>query len=181
MTSRISIRARQLNRAGYTFIEMVAVVAILSLVSMAIMPSLISMKKSSDMRETMAGVKRVAADARERAIQNSKETQIIYDDSGKQLQIQDVEADGTATTVRSVELLAGIEPGRLEIAGQDSNTTDFKITFSPDGHSNGGGIEFKDFSILVDTDGHSKSVDGALPDPTDEVWQAGNLEQRTQG
>ncbi|HVT14149.1 MAG TPA: type II secretion system protein [Fimbriimonadaceae bacterium] len=175
------------NRRGYTFVEMVVLVTILSLVSIFVMPSLVSMKKSSDTRETMAGLRRIAADARERAIQNDKPTEIIYDESKKQLQILDVNTDGTQTTdgtteaVRSVDLLAGIEPERFEIDGKDSNTTDFKITFSPDGRCTGGGIEFKDFSILVDSDGHSQYIEGALPDPTDEVWQAGNLEQRTQG
>ncbi|HWA83950.1 MAG TPA: hypothetical protein VG820_10970 [Fimbriimonadaceae bacterium] len=175
------------NRRGYTFVEMVVLVAILSLVSFFVMPSLISMKKASDTRETMDGIRRIAADARERAIQNGKPTEIVYDESKMQLQILDVDTDGTNTTdgttdaVRSVDLLAGIEPERLQIDGKDSNTTDFKIAFSPDGHCTGGGIEFKDFSILVDDDGHSKYIEGALPDPTDEIWQAGNLEQRNQG
>jgi len=166
------------NRAGFTLIEMIVVIAVLALISTAIVPSLLSMKATSDRKDTVSGVRRFAAEARERAIENGKETQVIYDGATKQLQIQDVEADGTATTAKYVQLLDGIEPQRLQLAGKDSNETDFKLTFSPDGHSIGGGVEFKDFSVLIDSNGVSQFITGTLPDTTDQQWQAGNLEQR---
>jgi type II secretory pathway pseudopilin PulG len=157
---------------------MMVVTTILALVSVAVVPSLLSMKASADYRETVSGVRRFAAEARERAIQNAKETQVVYDESTKQLQIQDVDSDGTGTTVTSVELLAGVEPQRFQLAGKDSGPDDFKLTFTPDGHSVGGGIEFQDYSVLVDTNGISQFIKGTLPDPSEQQWQAGNLEQR---
>ncbi len=151
---------------------------VLALVSIAVVPSIVGMRATSDRRETMANIRRLAATARERAISSGQTTQVIYDDSLKQFQIQDVASDGTATTASTIQLLASIEPTRFQLADKDSSSSDFKLTFTPDGKSNGGGVEFSNFAITVGTNGLSKFITGTLPDPTDQVWQAGNLEQR---
>lgn len=172
-------RERPASKSAYTLVEMLVVITVLALVSAAIAPSLLSMQKSADRRECISGIKRVAAVARERAVQNGLTTQVVYDDSNKQLQVQDVDDQGNATTINQVTLRGGIEPDKFQVQGKDSNASDFKLTFTADGHSNGGGIEFEDFSILVDSNGFSKYMTGALPDPLDQEWQAGDLEQRT--
>jgi prepilin-type N-terminal cleavage/methylation domain-containing protein len=173
-------RRKQANKRGYTLVEITIVLTILVLVAALIMPSLVGMKESSDRRTTISGIRRIAATARERAIQTGNTTQVIYDESAKQLQVQDVDDQGAATTAVTVPLLAGIEPQRFELQTKESNAADFKLTFSPDGKSVGGGIEFQNFSILVDGNGYSQFLTGTLPDPTDRQWQAGDLEQRTQ-
>jgi type II secretory pathway pseudopilin PulG len=157
---------------------MLVVIVILALASAAIVPTVANMKVSSDYHQTISGVRRFAAEARERAIQNGTQTQVIYDESKKQLQIQDVQSDGTATTAKTISLLGGVEPQKLQLQGKDSNSSDFKLTFAPDGRSNGGGIEFQGFAVSVDTSGYSKFITGPLPDPNQDQWQAGNLEQR---
>jgi prepilin-type N-terminal cleavage/methylation domain-containing protein len=169
------------NKArGYTLIEMIVVVTILALVAAMVMPSLASMKATSDRRDMMSGIRRIAADARERAIRSSITTQIVYDEGAKELQIQEAQSDGTTTTLVRQPMTSGVEPQRFQLAGRDSTPTDFKLTFSSDGHSNGGGLEFKDFSIYVDQNGGYQFIDGPLPDPTQQNWGAGDLEQRMQ-
>lgn len=175
-----SLASRPSKGRGYTLIEMIVVVTVLALVAAMVMPSLVSMKASSDRRDLMSGVRRIAADARERAIRSGVTTEIIYDDSAKELQIQEEQTDGTTNTLTRQRMSSGIEPERFQISGKDATSTDFKLTFTPDGHSVSGGIEFKDFSIYVDQNGNYRFIDGPLPDPTDQSWQAGDLEQRTQ-
>jgi len=157
---------------------MLVLVTVLTVAAAAISPCLVSMQKTSDRRETMSAIRRLAATARERAITMGQPTQITYDDSTKQFDIDDVAQDGTTTPAETIPLLAGIVPQSFQLAGQDSSSSDFKLTFTPDGHSNGGGVEFQDFSISVDNHGISQFITGPLPDPTDLIWQAGNLEQR---
>jgi type II secretory pathway pseudopilin PulG len=158
---------------------MLVVITILVLVSAAVAPSLVSMKGTSNRMQTIAGVKRFAPAARERAIQSGKSCQVIYDESTKQIQIQDLADDGTATTAMTVTLGGGIEPQSYQIQGKDVGASDFKLIFSPDGHSNGGGLAFQDFSLSVDGNGVSQYIDGPLPAPNEQIWQAGNLEQRS--
>ena len=169
---------RQGNKRGFTLVEMLVVLTVLLLAATAIAPSLVSMKQTSDRRETIAAIKRLAETARERAVSSGQTTQVIYDETTKQFQIEDVAQDGTTTQAQVIQLLAGIEPQKFQLAGQDSSSSDFKLMFTGDGHSNGGGVEFPDFSIAVDTYGISQFISGPLPDATDLLWQAGNLEQR---
>jgi prepilin-type N-terminal cleavage/methylation domain-containing protein len=173
-------RRLRASSSGYTLVEMLVVVTILALVASGVIPSLLSMRTSSQRRSTISAVRRMAATARERAIERGATTQIVYDESTKKLNIEDLDDQGTATTAVTIPLLAGVEPQKFELQAKESNASDFKLTFTPDGRSVGGGIEFQDFSILVDTNGAERYQTGALPDPTDRQWQAGDLEQRTQ-
>lgn len=157
---------------------MLVTLTVLCVVVAMISPSLVSMKATSERKSTISGVRRLAATARERAVSTGTATQVIYVEGTKRFEIQDLADDGTATSALFVELLDRVEPQRLQIQGKDVATDDFKMTFSPDGHSSGGGIDFKDFSILVDTNGTSQFMTGPLPETNDQVWQAGNLEQR---
>jgi len=154
------------------------VIAVLAIAVTAITPSLVSMQQTSDRRETISAVRRMASEAKTRAITGGQETQITYDESAKRFEIDDVADDGTTTQAETITLLGNIEPQSFQLAGKDSSSSDFKLTFTPDGHSNGGGVEFQDFSISIDNHGISKFITGPLPDPTDLIWQAGNLEQR---
>jgi prepilin-type N-terminal cleavage/methylation domain-containing protein len=174
------VRHSKANRRGFTLVECTVVLTVLVLVAALISPSLIGMRASSDRRTTISGIRRIAETARVRAIQTGTTTQVIYDESAKELQVQDVDDQGSATTAITVPLLAGVEPQKFELQSKESNASDFKLAFTPDGKSVSGGIEFQDFSIFVDSNGFSQFLTGSLPDPTDRQWQAGDLEQRTQ-
>jgi prepilin-type N-terminal cleavage/methylation domain-containing protein len=168
----------RVNKAGFTLIELLIVVTVLVIVASAVTPWMISMKKTSDRRDLLSSIRRVAAEARERAIRTGHSTDVIYDDSASELQIEETGEDGEASVVEHVKMTSGVTPQRFQMAGKDATSADFKLTFSPDGRSNGGGIEFDGFAISVDQNGTNKFIDGTLPEQTDEKWQAGDLEKR---
>jgi prepilin-type N-terminal cleavage/methylation domain-containing protein len=172
-------RVRASKRQGFTLIELIAVIIVLILGSVMIVPSLLSMKATSDHRDAMSAVRIAADDTRERAIQNGSSMQLAYDESSHELQIQQVgQDDANPTVVERFKLPDDMDPQRFQLAGKDSNASDFKLEFGSDGRTVGGGIEFRDFAISVDTGGHSRYIEGTLPLPDDERWEAGGLEQR---
>ena len=158
---------------------MVVVVTILALVSALVVPSLISMRATSERRAAMSGLRHIAADAREQAIRNGQTTELVYDESAREMQVLGSNTDGTSRTLARQALPDGLEPQRYQLEGSDSTAADFRLRFTADGHSNGGGIEFNDFSILVDQDARYQLLDGTLPAPEEQTWEAGELEQRT--
>lgn len=178
-TSRIWMRPiRGNSRRAFTLVEIILVVTVLALVSAMVAPTLVSMRATSERRAAMSGLRHIAADAREQAIRRGLTTELVYDESLRQFQIVGADSDGTSQTFSTQNLPEGLEPQRFQMEGEDVAAVDFRLRFSPDGHSNGGGIEFNDFSILVDQDARYRLLDGALPSPQDQSWEAGQLEQR---
>lgn len=167
------------KRRGFTLIEAMVVVTILALVSAMVVPSLVSMRASSAHRAAMSGLRHIAADAREQAIRTGQTTELVYDESTREMQVLGSSADGTSRTLVRQALPDGVEPQRYQIEGSESTAADFRLRFTPDGHSNGGGIEFGNFSILVEQDARYRIIDGGLPAPEDQTWEAGQLEQRS--
>jgi hypothetical protein len=157
---------------------MITVITVLVVVSIMVVPNLVSMQSASDRRDAISGIRRAPADAREKAIQKGQTMQLVYDEPTHELQVQQVGNDGAAAPVSHFPITQDLEPVRYELAGKESSATDFKLLFSPDGRSNGGGIEFTSFSLTVDTSGAIRFIDGPLPPPEDERWEAGSLEQR---
>ena len=175
----LRIKALRNKKSGFTLIELMVVCMILVLIAGFVVPNVISMKASDDYHSTVSAIRRMALDARERAISSGKTEQLVYDDSAKAMEIQQLGDDGTATTQVTTPIADELAPTRFEIEGKDVASADFKLTFGADGHSNGGGIEFPNLSVWVDQNGAPVIVDGALPEPTDRRWQAGELEQRS--
>jgi prepilin-type N-terminal cleavage/methylation domain-containing protein len=171
-------RRSRASSSGFTLIEMIVVVTVLAMLTAIILPSLVRMKSSDDYKTFLSGVRRIASEARERAISSGRTTQVTYDESTHELHIEEIGDDGNGNAVSTVAVDSTAEPQRWQLEGKDSSASEFKLQFTPDGHSNGGGIEFPNFSLIVDKSGQSRFLDGQLPDPEDERWQAGDLEKR---
>ena len=174
--ARISNSPR--NRWGFTLIELIVVCSVLVLLASVVVPNIVSMKASDDQNSALAGVRRIAADARERAITAGIATQVTYDESAHELDIVQVQDDGTTSILSRTPLTTGVEPQRFQLEGREVAASDFKLTFAPDGHSNGGGLEFPNLSVSVDQTGVAQIVDGPLPQPEESRWEAGDLAPR---
>jgi hypothetical protein len=157
---------------------MITVITVLVVVTIMVVPNLVSMKSASDRRDAISGIRRAPVSAREQAIQKGQSMQLIYDEGSHELQIQQVAEDGNPSTVSRFPITQDLEPARYELGGKESTASEFKLEFGPDGRSNGGGIEFTSFSLMVDKSGAYRFIDGPLPSPEDERWEAGGLEQR---
>ncbi len=178
-SATLTYRKRPLNnRHGFTLIEMIVVVTVLALVSLMVMPYLAGMQGSSVRREAVAGVRRIAGEARERAIRSGRSTEVTYDESASELLVSEIADEGESRVLVRQPLPEGLDPQAFQVEGGTTSGVDFRLLFTSDGKSNGGGIEFSEFSIYVDQNGHWRLVDGPLPTADEEKWQAGDLEQR---
>ena len=69
-----------------------------------------------------------------------------------------------------------------QIAGSDKSASDWQLEFFPDGHCDGGLLHFRhgslEDSVVINTRGKSKIVEGNIPDPTADLWPAGQLAVR---
>ncbi len=166
------------NKGGFTLIEMTAVCLVLAVLAATITPSLISMKRTSDRRDLVSALRRLPQEARNFAIAKQDDVVITYDEGSNAFKVEGTDSDGNTEDLKSLAVSDDLAPTAFQSGGQTANSSEFNLTFSPDGHCNGGGIEFGSTSILVDTDGAARFIDGALPNPEDEKWEAGSLEQR---
>lgn len=86
------------------------------------------------------------------------------------------------TINRTVAVPTSMQLTDFQLAGNTVSQPDFQLHFYRDGTCDGGGIGFTlakaTQSITIDAFGRSKLVDGALPDPTTQLWQAGQFEPR---
>lgn len=169
---------RPRNSSAFTLIELLVTISVLVILVGGVTPWLTSMKATSDHQSALSGVRRLASEARMRAIRADKPMQLAYDESTRSLEIQRMEDDGTTTTVQTVPLTTDLIPQRFEQEGQDVTASEFAVSFTPDGRANRGGLEFPDFSVTIDSNGGVRFIDGPLPAPEDQIWQAGDLEQR---
>lgn len=178
---------RALSRAtrAFTLIELSVVVFLIVLLVAAVAPNLVAMKRSQVEREFPIALRRIAVEARERAIASGTPLALTFGDQLQVLNLVEPSADGTNDLqLRQLVLTPEIQTGRLEIAGSESNSADWVLRFYPDGTSDGGGVEFtrggnQTFALVVDAaTGSSRLVDGPLPDTLNQRWQAGEIEHR---
>ena len=75
--------------------------------------------------------------------------------------------------------------GNLSLEGKNSNASDFRLHFYPDGRSEGGGLEWIEGNttrnLSVTTGGLATLAEGKLPEATNDRWEAGTYEQRATG
>ena len=163
-------------------IELSVVIVLVALLASAVAPNLSAMKRSRIEREFPIAALRLALTARETAISDGQSCALMFGDQLRVLQM--VRADlesGTDTALAEVSLSPEVETGRLDLAGRESNSSDWRLTFYPDGTCDGGGVEFRrgdrSFALVIDpASGAARIVDGQLPDSSGDRWQAGEIE-----
>lgn len=166
-------------KRAFTLIELMVVIVVLAILAAVITPSLVSMKATSDHRDTVSAVRRLSTEARNLAIARGETVIMVYDDSAKALSLQSTDSEGETNDIKSVPVTPDLEPTAFRNNEVEANSSDFEVKFGPDGHSTGGALQFESYSLIIDNLGNARFVHGELPATGDDKWEAGSLEQRT--
>lgn len=172
------------NRGGFTLIELSVVITILSLLFMAVLPSIRAQQDSRASVTFLSSLRRLALDARTRAIDRGETLTLTYNDGDRVLELRppgegNEEFGDPVVTVRmpGSAVLQNFQQGKNQ-----SSSTNWQIRIFPDGTSDGGGFEVLDSDkttyFRIDANALLSMGTGSLPDVSNERWEAGTLEQR---
>lgn len=184
MTTRtLAKNCKKTTKRAFTLIEMTIVITILLVFAAAIMPNLYSMKKSRETRQFFSKARDLLADARERSIADGVARHVRYEESGSRLIVERTNADsGEQVEDRTLSLPDGTTATAFRLEKNDSNSGEWSLGFYPDGHSEGGDIQFsadgEDLTLEVSSNGHVQILKGDMPDISQKEWDAGGYEQR---
>lgn len=159
------------------------VITLLAVFAGAIMPSIWRMNEGQNIRGFFSQARNVMQSARERAITSGVTRKIRYDDGQHKLVVETTDAEtGQTQEDRGVSLPEGVTAASFRIEKNDSNSSEWEMGFYPDGKSDGGAIQFtadgRDRTLVISPTGVVRLIDGAMPDVTQDEWDAGGFEQR---
>jgi Tfp pilus assembly protein FimT len=175
-----TIGARRRTAAGFTLIELCIVLVVLMLFVGLVVPNLAAVKRSRELAVVEASIARLPIQARNEAL--TAKTPVTIRVSGSSLIMERTPTTGEAQSVRQVDLIDGIQIEAAQLNGQTVSGDGWKWTVYPDGTSDSGGLQFIEGSLqksLLMTDkSETRWLGEALPDTTQDRWQAGELQQR---
>lgn len=154
-------------------VELMVIVALVAFFAVTISPSLSAQKAGRDRREFYRSLTRLAARARETAIEQKQTYAFVYDEASRQFQISvDSEIDerlktlleqsssgSTSSTgitrsgstitsnqpvLGSVTIPTKIDAEEFRLSGQTVSSADWKICFYPDGRADAGSVTMND-------------------------------------
>jgi type II secretory pathway pseudopilin PulG len=170
---------------GFTLIEMTVIIAVLLILSSAIVPRLLSFSQSQRERAFMQQLLAMTAEGREAAIRLGKDVTMQYDDSKNAFAMHYQDDSQNDSTLQTVVLPPNFQASKFEVGPNTTGASDFKLTFYPDGTADGGGVEIgrntTDItSISVDkATGTVSLLHDPLPEVSDQTWQAGDYVHRS--
>lgn len=169
-------------RRGFTLIELLVVIFILLLITAAVVPNVVSLGLSRDLKNREGRIARLPAEARNEAVRTGKPVRIRVDGSALVMEQVPVDNNGTAQQIKQVSLGKSIQVESVQLAGQQSDLGTWQWTVYPDGSAENGGIQFAEGrvrkSLLLSSDSGAQWISGGLPDQAPDHWPAGNLHQR---
>ena len=175
------------SRRGFTLIELTVVVAVVTILAATAMPGLLAARRSRETRMFFSDLRDLGVRARNESLLRRETFVIAYDESATRFSLEPEEEEeknspeeGGRST--SVDVPDGIEISAFRADGNDTTSGEWQMRFSPDGRSDGGGVQIEDAGIIrswvVDTNGRERMLEGELPDPATDRWEAGENEQR---
>ena len=133
---------------GFSLLEMIIVLVLLSLCFALIAPSLSQFSKSVELKAAAKKVAAILRYYRSEAINRGKVYQVIFDSDLMQVKVQPVETEGqeepekteATSTPKAFALPAGVQMKELKIESTQYPSDLPAIEFYPNGGSNGGDI-----------------------------------------
>lgn len=168
-------------RRAFTLIEMMVVIAVLTLMAGFITPNLVALQRSRTTRSLEAAVVRLPAEAREEARRSGKTVTLRVEDDTLVVEHK-ATSEQDATEVKRLSLAGQLQVDEAQTNGESTDLASWEWTIYADGTSRPAKLIFKEGAsakaLLFSAEGDArwaKSVD----DTTDEErWEAGGLEQR---
>lgn len=171
-------------RRGFTYVELVVVIAIILLAAAMISPRVSAMKEGRVVREFKTSIRDLASRARSRAIDSGDLVYLSYDKTSNRLSAVERNSEGTERPLQQLTSPTRIKPLKFTADKNASQGDNWQVPFFADGTSLGGGIEFEEgdrhFSFVVNpADGQSRIVEGPMPDLSLDRWPGGTYAKRT--
>jgi prepilin-type N-terminal cleavage/methylation domain-containing protein len=178
------------RRRGFTLIEMTVVITILAVMAASIMPNLVAIKQSRELRELEWALQRLPAQARDEARQRN--ARVILRIDGDDIVLSHVRtADGGLDDTAELEEIKRVPLGknlRIDAVRKGSETissSEWEWTAYPDGSSDDANLAVIEGdnakSLVLPANGEARwNTDDENGAGEDEPWQAGEVELRGQ-
>lgn len=176
---------RSINKkAGFTLVELGVVILVLAMLAALVAPRLVAFQRTQEYRTFVSQTRAIFSEAREAAIERKAACVLTID--GRSIQLAPLSEDSDAQAIRTVSMPDGVEVSTVRLNGSQSNETEWRVAFYPDGSATKAGIEFDSdgriFAMQVDdVTGRTELIDDTLPEETQTRWEAGEREQRGGG
>ncbi|AIE85983.1 pilus assembly FimT family protein [Fimbriimonas ginsengisoli] len=183
-THGLEARATRRN-SGFTYTEMVVVIAVMVLIASILLPRADGMRKGRELRTFKNELRNLAALARTRAIESGDVVALSYDKTEKSVYAMQENKEGREQKVGTVKIPDGVTATQFASDQTESVDDGWRVPIFPDGTSTGGGIEFDEtdgisFNLAVfRPTARSIVTNGQLPDLSLDHWTAGGYEPRT--
>jgi prepilin-type N-terminal cleavage/methylation domain-containing protein len=173
------------RKRGFTLIEMSVVIAVLALLATAVVPVLAAFKKGQVDRSFLSQLRSIGGEAKEKAISLANPVDLEFDDSSNTIKIHTTNTDGSDKSLETLQLPEGYAAQRFQLAGKESDASQWKLGFYPDGSCDGGGIQVTHgndtVSLFFDAlTSKATMTNSSLPDPSTLQWAAGDYVHRSQ-
>ncbi len=145
-----------MKNRGFTLIEMVVVLVLISLSISLVVPSLSRIAKTVELRATVKKISAILRYYRSEAVQTGQTQQVLFNPDLREVRIQAIDINGPEgekekreelTPIKKFILPEGIQMKELNIPASQQSADFPTIEFYPNGGSNGG-------SLLLDRQDH---------------------------
>ena len=164
--------------------ELMIVMAVLVVAAAAIMPNVVAYEKSQKAKKLEASIIRLPTEAKNEAVKSQMPVRLRIESGSMVMERMPLDTTGTQQPESVKELALGddVQVENTQVGNTSSNDSSWAWTAYPDGSSDTGGIQFSigsvEKSLVLPANGSPQWVDGALPDQTQQKWQAGQLATR---
>ncbi|HEV2473165.1 MAG TPA: type II secretion system protein [Chthonomonadales bacterium] len=171
------------RRLAFTLVEVNVVIFILLILAAVILPSVAAIKRSRQLSDLEAAITRLPLQARNQARKSL--VPVALQVQGNSLVMTQDPNGQNQQQLGEVDLNQDIQLDKAQRNGQPSDTGSWQWVVYPDGSSDSAGLEFTEGSakrsLLLSRDGTIRWLQQALPDTTQDTWQAGQLQKRGNG
>jgi Tfp pilus assembly protein FimT len=166
---------------GFTLIEMTVILVVLVIIAAAIVPNVVSVLQSEQLKSTEATLARLPDGVRNDAIKGQNPIRVHFD--GSTMVEEELMPDGTIQQYKTIDLGSSVQVDQVQKNYQVADPSTWYWTAFPDGTSDIGGVQFtvdsEQESLIIPSFGKSVWQSGPLPDETEDQWTAGQLQLRT--
>lgn len=168
-------------RRAFTLIEMMVVIAVLTLLAAFITPNLVALQRSRTLRSLEASVLRLPAEARVEAQRRRAAVTLRVDGDNLVLESKPSK-DEDPVEVKRLSLEGELTAQEAQTNGEGVDLASWAWTVYPDGTAKAASLELQEGSqtrtLLFSSEGEARWATGTEVSPAEERWQAGELEQR---
>jgi type II secretory pathway pseudopilin PulG len=165
---------------------MTVVITVLTVIAALILPNVVAIQRSREIRTTEAALQRLPLEAREESVRSKSPVMLRLD--GEDLVMERIPigegADGEPVEVRRIALGAGIKLGRVRQKQETVDPASWEWRIYPDGSTTPTGLEFQEGeitkSLIIEAEGGTHWESGDESEIVEEMWTAGELEVRGQ-